>query len=489
MFRWISLTIALTTFFWSWWVTIGGLLVVALILFVVSKKNYGKLGWYVAGILLAVLALRRMYISVAALQTIPVPAELTWLVIDQRSADTRVVAWESYEFLLRSNREVRVGDQITVVPFFTRATIPVLSWKQITMPWFLRGEIDFDRWLAMKRYLGWWYVSWNQLMVVSTQKTSLSWIQKIRHIYKEYVVRVFGSSQTAALVLWLTTGDRSWFSREQYTMFVDTGLVHLLAVSGSNVVYVSLLLSLLFFWLPFYIRLCVVSVILVIYGLICGTDSSVIRAISMGIVWLMATWKWRWVAIDRVLILVAGVMLLWNPLVLWYDLWFLLSFGAVCWIIVTQRLVSRYVPISAYGILLLSYMLPCLWATLGVFPILILWTGKISVSSVWINMLVWPLVPVFLVLSGGVLFLPDWWFGMRILELLTNKLLDFTMYAHGAWAFLVVDEMLFRVFFLVIYGLCGWWAYELLRPDDTTWQDCSGCNLPIDQYLVWHKRA
>jgi ComEC/Rec2-related protein len=406
-----------------------------------------------------------MYVSFATRATVPLTAVLQGTVVDQRSVDTRVVEIWAHELLVRSNqRDLSVGDLIAFEPYLTPAAIPSLSREKITMPTFWSDEFAFDRRLASKSYLAWGSVSPAQVMVISTHQEKLSFIGRLRYLYKEYIQEKFGSTTTAALLLGLTTGDRSWFSREIYTSFVESGLVHLLAVSGSNIVYVSLLLGIVFFWLPFYLRLVLIGGGLVIYGLFCGADSSVVRAISMGILWLLATWMWRPVDVWRLLQITAGGMLVLNPLVLWYDLWFLLSFWAVMGILVVstwyrQGMAKRKQ--RRFDTFLLWRLMPTVGATAGVLPVLILRTGKISLSSIWINLIVVPLVPVFLVIGGIAAIRDVRWWAVGLLDRMSTWLLWFASRWSTEGLFLFVSPGVSRLVFVGMVALA--WSFKDLR--------------------------
>jgi predicted membrane metal-binding protein len=57
--------------------------------------------------------------------------------------------------------------------------------------------------------------------------------------------------------------------------------VHILAVSGGNIAMLVSFLMLILFWLPYYARIGVISMMVIVYGMICGGDSSVVRAVIM----------------------------------------------------------------------------------------------------------------------------------------------------------------------------------------------------------------
>lgn len=465
MFWWIAITIAFATYFRSRLYLIFGVSVGAIGYFFLTKKSRKQLYLYMWGTLLAGSALVCMYRWFLYRATIPVEGTLSWIVVDQRSSDTWVVALDTEELLLRSKRPLVIGDALTFFPFLTKAALPSFSWKETSPPLFFMDEFAFDRWLATKKYLAWWSVSARQVMIVGSQLSEISFFMKLRHIYKEYVLDTFWTTQTAALFLGMTTGDRSWFSREVYTLFVESGLVHLLAVSGSNVVYVSLLLWAVLFWMPFYIRLLCIGTGLIVYGIFCGADSSVIRAISMGVLWLVATLSWRTIDIWRLLQVVSWGMLLWNPLILWYDLWFLLSFCAVVGIVLISSLYRKrfcWEKRRWYDAGMLWRLLPTRWATLGVLPVLILRTWKISLSSIWMNLLVAPLVPVYLLLWWISLFWPNLLRLQSILAWMSAGLYSLAARWSSSGMFLLAAPWGGRFLFSGLYVVFCWWVWQTL---------------------------
>ncbi len=66
----------------------------------------------------------------------------------------------------------------------------------------------------------------------------------------------------------MTIGDRSLIDKERYQQFIDSGLVHLIAVSGGNIAIVVLFAGLLLFWVPFYIRQVLLIVCIILYSLL-----------------------------------------------------------------------------------------------------------------------------------------------------------------------------------------------------------------------------
>lgn len=49
-------------------------------------------------------------------------------------------------------------------------------------------------------------------------------------------------------------GDRSGLEDQEYQDFITGGMVHIIAVSGGNLVMIIIFLGGVLFWLPFYLR-------------------------------------------------------------------------------------------------------------------------------------------------------------------------------------------------------------------------------------------
>ena len=148
-----------------------------------------------------------------------------------------------------------------------------------------------------------------------------------------------------------------------------------------------------------------ILVSIIAYGLLCGMDSSVVRAVLMGSLSLIALFRGREIPIWRLLSIAMILMLVYNPYFLVYDLGFLLSFAAVASLaLFTQTQAKTHKPGRIKSVLFFvrrSYLYPSMVASVGVFPIIILRTGKMNMLSLLGNLLVLPLVP-FVMIYGAI---------------------------------------------------------------------------------------
>jgi competence protein ComEC len=161
------------------------------------------------------------------------------------------------------------------------------------------------------------------------KENKISLIPRIKKTLQEKIKEIYGEERNAGLLLGMLIGDRSQIPQSDYQTFIESGLVHIIAVSGGNIIMIVVFLSFVLFFLPFYLRNIVILVLVIGYALLCGMDSSVLRAVLFAALGILALFKGKEVYFWRSITIVFGVMLIINPYFLVYDLGFLLSFGAV----------------------------------------------------------------------------------------------------------------------------------------------------------------
>jgi len=130
-----------------------------------------------------------------------------------------------------------------------------------------------------------------------------------------------------ALLAGFLLGDTRGVPQELTDQFRAAGLTHLTAVSGENVAFVLALFTPLLRRLGLRGRVIVALVILVCFGTMTRWEPSVLRAIAMAVVALLAGYLGRPTAGLRVLVLASIAVLLVDPFLL-HQVGFLLSCGA-----------------------------------------------------------------------------------------------------------------------------------------------------------------
>lgn len=276
---------------------------------------------------------------------------------------------------------------------------------------------------------------------------TMSWFTKFRYNLIQRLLGTYSNSRTVWLVLGMLIWDKSQFSKSDYQLFIDSGLVHLVAVSGGNIVMLVAFLMLILFFVPFYVRIVIIIFAIIAYGIICGMDSSVLRAILMWLLSMVALLIGKWKSIRRLLAMVYIMMLIYNPYFLVYDVGFLLSFSAVLGILFLDifkkekeknlvekplchfRFMSQRLCFSmSWGGNLISklrsnYLKPSVGATLGIFPVIIFFMGQINIGGIIWNIFVLPIVPLIMigwfVISYLPLYLQKYW--VYLVDLLVKR--------------------------------------------------------------------
>lgn len=175
--------------------------------------------------------------------------------------------------------------------------------------------------------------------------------------------------------------------------FKKTGVSHIVAVSGYNVMIVAegvfLLGIVIGLWRRQAFWLVVVSIGL--FVIMTGAGASVLRAGIMALVVALATQAKRLIAPWRLVVLALVVMLWQNPMLLRYDIGFQLSFiaTAVLLFVLSEWELREQSFVEAMKVVLLSTLL----IELFVAPILLLQFGFVSGVSLISNMLLLPAVP------------------------------------------------------------------------------------------------
>lgn len=207
-------------------------------------------------------------------------------------------------------------------------------------------------------------------------------------------------------------GD-AWLER-----FRETGLIHIVVLSGYNVTIVveSIMRSLAF--LPKYIGGSIGIVSIVAFAIITGASATIVRASLMAMLVLVARLTNRPYAILRALIVVAGLMVLHNPLILLYDPSFQLSFLATLGLILLAPAMESWFVWLPNFLGFRSIVAATLSTQLFVLPLLLFQIGEVSLIAPLANILVLPAVPLIMLLgflSGlaslvfGLLALPLAW--------------------------------------------------------------------------------
>lgn len=224
------------------------------------------------------------------------------------------------------------------------------------------------------------------------------------------------SVETKNFLITILLGDRAYLDKETRDVFADAGISHILALSGMHIAIIGGILLWLLFPLNFYghykIRLIITIALLLAYAYLTGWQPSTVRAV------LMLAFTTAGILIERKntawnsLLSALFIILIINPYAL-YDVGLQLSFLCVASIII---FVSRLNPYNrhdhpfryntANAILTILTVTGCTWCVTAYY------FGSVPVMFLPINLLIIPLLPIYLALA--ILYLILLAFGIEI---------------------------------------------------------------------------
>lgn len=207
------------------------------------------------------------------------------------------------------------------------------------------------------------------------------------------------SEPQAALAGGITVGDKRALGGELLDIFRDSGIVHIVVLSGYNITVIIAFLLSLMASLSRPIRLVVGVIIIVLFVLMTGATATGVRAGIMASIGLLALVTYRHYDAGRALMFATFLMVLYNPRVLLFDPGFQLSVVATLGLLyIAPVLAARLSKVpTAFG--LREIVATTLGTQIAVLPLLIFIIGEISLVSILTNVLVLPIVPLAMLLS------------------------------------------------------------------------------------------
>lgn len=270
---------------------------------------------------------------------------------------------------------------------------------------------------------------------------------------------LFGAP-AAALVEGVLVGEQKGLGDNVAADFSVAGLTHILAISGYNITLVINIMALLLKTGGRRLRFYITLLALFVFAAITGFSASVIRASLMGGFVTMALFAGRRADAVNVLLFSALMMVFFNPLIVFYDVSFQLSFLSTLGLILMSPLwkkVARYLPP-----LIGEDLAVTLSAQIFTTPIILYNFSQLSLVAPVTNIIFLPLIP--LIMASGflavVLFLlmplfPVYLIVSTLCWLLCRLLLD------GVHLFASLPLASIKIINFDLWWLCFYYAFLL----------------------------
>lgn len=207
------------------------------------------------------------------------------------------------------------------------------------------------------------------------------------------------------------------------------GLTHIVAVSGYNLMIIVTFARRLLDKRSKYQATLLTIMLMALFVLMTGTSASIVRAVIVCSLSLLAWYYGRSFRPHVLILLVACLTAGWYPVYLWSDIGWYLSFLAFTGILLLAPLARRRIGEPRKLKLLLGTLLETSAAQLMTLPLIMFIFGKLSIIGLLANLAVVPLVPLAMLFAlvaglGGILMpqLAGWvaWPARLILEYIVS---------------------------------------------------------------------
>lgn len=210
------------------------------------------------------------------------------------------------------------------------------------------------------------------------------------------------SEKSASVAYALVTGDQAMVELDVNQSYRNSGLIHILSVSGLHITFLATLVAWILKLLKVnrYINFGITFCIFLLYSYICDFLPSVVRAVIMGLIFIASGLFGK--AYDGLSSLsIAGILSLFISPLYAFDVGFLMSYACVGAIYVLQPVFSKYLrkifPNKVADLFALSFA-----TQIGILPFLASFFSTLNLLSFFSNLIV---VPIFAILFPALIIL------------------------------------------------------------------------------------
>lgn len=197
----------------------------------------------------------------------------------------------------------------------------------------------------------------------------------------------------SSLASGITLGAKQSLGDELLQKFRETGVAHIVVLSGYNIAVVAGIISRLVIFMPFSIRLVMSALGIILFAVMVGGGATVVRATIMALIIILARVLGREGDALRALALAGGIMVFMNPMILLNDVSFQLSFSATLAIVVFVPVIEKYFIFISNHVL--REIVATTFATqIFVMPLILYHMGTVSLVGFISNIFILPVVPL-----------------------------------------------------------------------------------------------
>lgn len=325
-------------------------------------------------------------------------------------------------------------------------------------------EFDYVNYLSKDSI--YYTISFADVSLVSSSNGNsfISFLLKTKNKFLETIESIIPPPQSS-LLGGLLLGTKQSLGQELQQNFVDTGLVHIVVLSGYNVTIIAEAIMRFLSFLPLTLGIVVGSFSIVFFALMTGAGATIVRASVMAILALIARATGNAFNITRALLIAGFLMVLQNPYILYFDLSFQLSFLATIGLIYLSPLFEKYFMWLPKNFGLREIASATIATQVFVLPFILYKMGTLSLIAPITNLIVLPLIPttMFFGFITGVVGLLSETLAMPF-GFISNLFLKFEIFivkTFSAPSFSAIEVRTFPLLLvLVIYAIIFWILYK-----------------------------
>ena len=314
-------------------------------------------------------------------------------------------------------------------------------------------------------------VSFAEVLVIKSGEGNfiIANLLKLKNLFIDSIERLINEPEVG-LGKGLLLGVKSSLGEETEENFRRTGIIHIVVLSGYNVMLVVAFILFCFsFFMSLRSRLVAGVLAIIAFALIVGLSATVVRASIMASLVLFAQAFGKQYDVLKALIFAGLIMVIINPYLLLYDIGFQLSFMATLGLILlVPKFETNFIK-NENLFQARDFILATVSTQIAVLPLLLFHIGEISLISVLVNLLVLPMVPVSMLLTflAGVIGFFSITLG-TLVGLLASFSLEYILYlanTFGSLPFAAVGVPEFSASAVIImYFTMGFGYWYISRP-------------------------
>ena len=295
-------------------------------------------------------------------------------------------------------------------------------------------KLDNTSYVKAMKERGFYYsikISDNQITKVGHSLSLDYYSNDLRNKFVAFIEKQPLQSNTRNFLISVLSGDKTYLDNETRTLFANAGVAHILALSGFHIGIIASILLLILFPLNFAgkykLRYFLTALLLWIYTFLTGFSPSLVRACTMISVFILAMILERKNTALNSLCLAGFLILLFSPYSL-LDVGFQLSFVCVGALILFSSHLNpidyRFHP-KLHN--LAALILASIISTTASWIIVAYHFHTFPINFLPANLLILPLMPIYILIALLYLFLRLFDIDLYYIEILLNKLYDYSL--------------------------------------------------------------